>query len=78
MKTLVKIFGIVALFFLAVNCNTSKTVVTESNIEAVEPTPPAPQKVEQNTTSETPIFGTQEIQKKRTPSAAIISTKQGQ
>ncbi|MDR0802093.1 hypothetical protein [Fluviicola sp.] len=78
MKTLVKLFGIAVLFFLTANCSSSEVILSESNTETVSPAPAVPQQVEEKTTSKSPVFEMQKIQKKRTSPADMIPTKQGE
>lgn len=77
MKTLINVSGVIALFFLVANCGSSKTVAVDS-AEYTQPVSAGKeiQNVEKHTdpkTSETPVFSSQEVQTKRTPS--FITTK---
>lgn len=72
MKKLINFSGVIALFFMIVNCSPSKTVATDSMgssqpVSAGKEIQPVEQHGEPKTT-ETPVFSSQEVPVKRTPS----------
>lgn len=81
MKRLINLSGISVLCFLIVNCSSSKEVAVDSMeysqpVSAGNGTPPVKKQTDPGT-SETPVYGTQEVQMKRTPSF-VTSNKQAE